>query len=126
MESLILSVELCRRSYSPTTYLLAPVVASSLDLFCLHANINIKQERLTTTKNWKNSICYQGQPLSQALESYTDPDGKRCCYFIGPSVASGLDIPRNSQPPGISFGVCLPTIRHQVFTNRKQSRHLNQ
>ena len=84
------------------------------------------QAEKATSKNWKNSICYQGQPLSQALESYTDSDGKRCCRFIGPSVASGLDIPHNSQPPGISLGVRLPTIRHRVFTNRKQSRHLNQ
>ena len=46
-EVMILSVEFCRRSYSPTTYLLAPVVASSLDLFfCLHANFNVRQERL--------------------------------------------------------------------------------
>ena len=50
-------------------------------------------------------IRYQGQPLSQALESYPDPDGKCCCRFIGPSVASGLDIPPNPQPPGISLNV---------------------
>ena len=58
-----------------------------------------------TAKNWKNSIRYQDQPLSRALESYIDPDGKRCCCFIGLSVASGLDIPPNSQPPGISLTV---------------------
>ena len=58
-----------------------------------------------TARNWKNSIRYQDQPLSQALENYIDPDGKRCCCFIGPSVASGLDIPPNSQLPGISLSV---------------------
>ena len=53
-----------------------------------------RQAGKATTRNRKNSIRYQGQPLSRALESYTDPDGKRCCHFIGPSVASGLDIPQ--------------------------------
>ena len=58
-----------------------------------------------TARYWKNSIRYQGQPLSRALESYTDPNGKCCCRFIGPSVVSGLEIPPNSQPSGISLGI---------------------
>ena len=64
-----------------------------------------RQAGKANARNWKNSIRYQGQSLSRALESYTDPNGKRCCRFIGSSVASGLDIPPNSQPPGISLSV---------------------
>ena len=65
----------------------------------------LHQAGKATAKNWRNSIHYQGQPLSRSLESCTDPNGKRCCCFIGPSVALGLDIPPHSQPPGISLGV---------------------
>ena len=72
-------------------------------------------------RNWKNSIRYHDQPLSQARESYTDPDGKRCCRFNSPFVASGLDIPPNSQPPGISVSVLSAAMFHQVSTNRKQA-----
>ena len=96
-------MELCRRSYSPTAYILAPVIASSLLLspceFQRHAG-------KATVQNWKTSIRYQDKPLSRALESYIDPDSKHCCCFIGPSVASGLDIPPNSsQTPSISLSV---------------------
>ena len=78
-----------------------------------------------TTKNWKNSIRYQDQPLSRALECYINPDGMRCCRFVGPSVALGLDIPPILNHPVFLSVFRLPVMCHRVFTNRKQNRHLN-
>ena len=86
----------------------------------------LHQAGKATAKNWRNSIHYQGQPLSRSLESCTDPNGKRFCRFIGPSVALGLDIPPILNHLVFLSVFLLPTMHHQVFTNRKNSRHLNQ
>ena len=56
-------------------------------------------------RNWKNSICYINKLLSHVLESFVASDGKRCCRFVGCSVASTLvnsPVVRSPscQPPG--------------------------
>ena len=59
--------------------------------------------------NWKNTIRHLDQPLARVLESFTAPDGKRYCHFVGRSVASTLGnpttavlVPSNSRPCGSS------------------------
>ena len=37
-----------------------------------------------SAKNWKATIRYLNQPLSQFLETYTNHSGKRCCRFVVP------------------------------------------
>ena len=107
MESLILSVELCRRSYSPTTYLLAPVIASSLDLvLCLHANFNIRQERLPLRTGRILSAIRVNHSLKPLKVTVLTPTvSVVVALLVLLYVASGLDIPHNSQPPGISLSV---------------------
>ena len=42
-------------------------------------------QRLTgkaSARNWKMTIRHLDLPLSRFLESYTDVDGKRCCWFM--------------------------------------------
>lgn len=51
-----------------------------------------RQAGKAAARNWKNSIRYMKQPLARALESYVNLDGKRCCRFIGLSVAPPSDI----------------------------------
>ena len=51
-----------------------------------------RQAGKAAARNWKNSIRYMEQPLARALESYVNLDGKRCCRFIGLSVAPPSDI----------------------------------
>ena len=80
-----------------------------LDLFFWHANFNVRQERLPLgTGRILSAIrdSHSHEPLKVILTPMVSVE--RCCRFIGPPVASGLDIPGippNSQPPGISFSI---------------------
>ena len=91
-------MELCRRSYLPRTYhqqkkcIQYGSLLSPCDFQC--------QAGKAAARNWKNSIRYMDKPLSRVLESFVAPDGKRCCRFVGCSVASTLVNLPMARPPG--------------------------
>ena len=92
-----------------------------------------RQAGKASSKNWKNSIRYMGQAISNALENTVTSSGKRCCRFVGFSILKGSnhDNPllslANSQPPGQPPGqppILLDSYHHSQPLDL--TGHLNQ